>query len=331
MHVVGVACNLAQSAPCDTEMNHTNFVNESRNIVWLSGYAKAGDGNTILVCQSSNESKAIPVELHSGLKRPAPNAPCEIKCHAVGYRDESGKSWIRLEAIQIKRASVAAVPRKLVSLNALRSKEALQSKDYNPFLSVEQLQKEIRDHLPLEKAAIEHLMEDAAKRGNGRDGFINKAILSGCVGFKAYIPPADDGSFEMGHVAFHLMQSKEPEKALMVRIQGADGRFSKQLRPIIPVNVLASIGVEVIKDDAGNVTARRLYLSTDKNNVGVATAADFSRKVFPTWWLDMTNQYFAAKEAQRRQAGQVAQVPVSAPVLGVAKAGAATEQAEEEF
>lgn len=91
-------------------MNRSNWVNESRNFVWLSGYVRGGDEHHVLLYQSSNEDRAIPIQVSTRLRRPRANTPCEIKCHAFGYRDEDGKHWIRLEAIQIKRASVTSTP-----------------------------------------------------------------------------------------------------------------------------------------------------------------------------------------------------------------------------
>lgn len=277
-------------------MNVTNFVNESRNVIWLSGYVRGGTDDVMLLCQSSNMDRAIPISIGSRIRRPRANAPCEIKCHALGYRDGSGKNWIRLEAIQIKRASVTATPRRLVALNALRPKESLASVDFSPFISLEQLKSEVKDSLKLNEEIVNSLLDDASKRTSIRDGFQNKAILSGFIGHKAYIAPRDDGSGDLGHILFHLHQHGPVEQALPVRVEGADARFGKELRALHPMSVIAQLRVDVDKDEQGEVVARKVYLSTDRNNVGFATVNEFAKRQFPSWWLDAVNEHYLKRQ-----------------------------------
>ncbi|HGM5506779.1 TPA: hypothetical protein ACKPYM_000769 [Stenotrophomonas maltophilia] len=283
-----------------SQNNQINFVNESRNVVWLSGYAKAGDEGELLLYQSANEGRAIPIKLHAGLKRPRAHTPCEILCHAYGYRDEAGKGWVRLEAVQIKRASVVSVPRNIVALNALRSQRPGSADPYNPFVTLEQARAEIQENLRLDGATIDELLKTASKRANGKDGFVNKAILSGCVGHKAYVPAADDGSGDLGHFGFQLMQSLDQLKAIPVRVTGVDSRFSQTLRKVLPINVVATVAVDAVRDEAQNIIDRRVYLTTDKNNVGYASANDFARKVFPAWWHQLAAAMAEQQMAQRK-------------------------------
>lgn len=302
-----------------TRMNHTNFVNEARNVVWLSGYPKVIGGGELLLRQSANEDRAIPIHIGS-MRPPRQNTPCEIKCHAYGYRDAAGRQWVRLEAIQIKRASVTATSRRVAALNALRPREALAAPDYSPFISFEKLRQEVRDSLKLDAEVVEKLLTDASKRATVRDGFQNKVILSGFIGHRAFIPPSDDGSGDLGHILFHLQQHADPERGIAVRINGADARFQRELKIMHPVNVIAEARVHVEKDDAGEVTARHVYLVSDRNNIGFATINDFAQKAWPDWWRLAVSAYYEQRRelAERsRQQASAAQQPETAIPSGV--------------
>lgn len=292
-------------------MNRSNWVNESRNFVWLSGYVRGGDENHILLYQSSNEDRAIPIQVSTRIRRPRANTPCEIKCHAFGYRDEEGRFWVRLEAIQIKRASVTSTPRRLVTLNALRPKAALQDKDFSPFVSLEQLKAEVRQNMAIDEEFVDSLLADATKRTTMRDAFQNKAVLSGFVGNKAYVPPADDGSGDLGHIRFSLMQQADLSRALQIRVMGADGRFSKELKTLWPVVVMATVRSEPVKDDEGNIVDRRVYLTTERAHVGYAQVNDFAGRTFPAWWQAMVSAHYAErrKQAEASKAANGASAP----------------------
>lgn len=293
--------------------NNSNFVNESRNAVWLSGYVRGGDANVIMLHQSSNEDRAIPIHVTGRQRLPRANTPVEIKCHATGYRGTDGQCWVRLDAIQIKRASVTSAPRRLVALNALRGKTALSSDDFSPFASLEVLKKEIRENLRLEDQVVDSLLEDASKRTSQRDGFENKAILSGFVGVKAYMPPKDDGSHELGYIRVNLMQQADPERALHIRVNGADARYSKELKSLHPIAVIAQVRTHVVRDGEGNIAERHVYLATDRNNIGFATINDFSKKAFPAWWTPMVTAHYAERRRAAAQGSQPAAPQVTAP------------------
>lgn len=296
------------------QLNRSNWVNESRNFVWLSGYVRGGDESHVLLYQSSNEDRAIPIQVSTRLRRPRANTPCEIKCHAVGYRDEQGQHWIRLEAIQIKRASVTSTPRRLVALNALRPKSALQSKDFSPFVSLEQLKAEVKETMSIDEEFVDSLLADASKRTTMRDAFQNKAVLSGFIGHKAFIPPSDDGSGDLGHIRFNLMQLSDLARALQIRVMGADGRFSKELKTLHPVVVIATVRSHAIKDDEGNIIDRRLYLATERAHVGYATVNDFAGKTFPAWWQAMVAAHYAERRKQADASRQANASQAAAPV-----------------
>ena len=294
-------------------MNRSNWVNEARNFVWLSGYVRGGDENHVLLYQSSNEDRAIPIQVSTRLRRPRANTPCEIKCHAFGYRDDQGTHWIRLEAIQIKRASVTSTPRRLVALNALRPKSALQSKDFTPFVSLEQLKAEVKQTMKIDEEFVDSLLADASKRTTMRDAFQNKAVLSGFIGHKAFIPPTDDGSGDLGHIRFNLMQQSELDRALQIRVMGADGRFSKELKTLHPVVVIATVRSQVVKDEEGNITDRKLYLATERAHVGYATVNDFAGKTFPAWWQAMVAAHYAERRKQADASRQANASHAAAP------------------
>jgi len=313
-------------------MNHTNWVNESRNVVWLSGYAKGGDDTHILLYQSANEDRAIPVRVNGRQRRPRPNTPCEIKCHVHGYRDEDGKFWVNLDAIQIKRASVTSTPRRLVALNALRPQEALAAKDYSPFVSLERLKSEVKDSMRIDGDIVESLLQDASRRTSMHDSFQNKVILSGFVGMKGYVPPADDGSGDLGHVRVNVMQHTDQEIALQVRVLGADGRFSKEIKSFLPLVVMAQVRTDVVKNEQGEILERRVFLATERAHVGMANVNDFEHKRFPDWWVKKVNAHYAERQRQNEQRDdQHAAKPVAAaptPAMEVAVAAGVQESSE---
>lgn len=275
-------------------MNLTNFVNDCRNIVWLSGYAKKAEDGSMLLYQSSNEATAIPISMPKHLRFPAPNVACEVKCHAFGYRDTvTGHSAIRLDALHIKRAAVTSTPRARTFLNALRDKASAAS---NPFAPREEVIEEVRHNLQLEAGAVEMLLADASRR-IGNDGFQNRVVLSGFVGHKAFIPPADDGSGDLGAVQFMLRQTVDESHALVARVRGADARFSKELKTLHPLTVIGKVSVLATKDDAGAVIQRRVVLDTDRNNVGLATLNDFAGKSWPQWWRSAVEDHYKQRRA----------------------------------
>lgn len=305
-------------------------MNESRNFVWLSGYVRGGDENHVLLYQSSNEDRAIPIQVSTRIRRPRANTPCEIKCHAFGYRDENGRHWIRLEAIQIKRASVTSTPRRLVAMNALRPKSALQAKDYSPFVSLEQLKAEVKQTMSIDEEFVDSLLADASKRNTVRDSFQNKAVLSGFIGHKAYFPPADDGSGDLGHIRFNLLQQGDADRALQIRVQGAQRNFSKELKTLYPVVVIATVRTEVDKDDEGNITDRRVFLITERAHVGYATVNDFAGKTFPAWWQATVAKHYAESRQRAdasREANAGAKTQAKAAATTSAIAAAASEAA----
>lgn len=265
-----------------SQSNYSNYVNECRNIVWLSGYARKQDDGSLLLYQSSNEASAYPIHISSKLRLPSPNVVVEVKCHAVGRRNhETGRSELRLDAIQVKRAGITAAPRQRTLINALRDRVSAAA---SPFAAREDVISEIQANLQLDRAVVEAILSDADKRA-GRDGFQNRAVLSGFVGHKAYVPPSDDGSGDLGHVAFTLIQHEDVNRAIPIRVKGADSRFGKGLgNALRPTAVIARVSVTAERDADGAVVRRHLYLDASRNDVGTAMLSDFATKSWPEWW-----------------------------------------------
>lgn len=281
-----------------SQANFSNFVNECRNIVWLSGYARKQDDGTILLYQSANEATAFPIHVPAKLRLPSSNIVVEVKCHAYGRRNpESQRSELRLEAIQIKRAGITAAPRQRTFLNALRDRVSASA---NPFAAREEVISEIQANLKIERDVVTAILADADKR-SGRDGFQNRAVLSGFVGHKAFVPPSDDGSGDLGHVAFTLIQHEDVNRAIPVRVKGADSRFGKELGKLRPTAVIARVSVSVQRDAEGAITERLLHLDATRADVGMAMLNDFAAKSWPEWWR---NALVAHHNAQRQQIAQ---------------------------
>jgi hypothetical protein len=281
-----------------SQSNFSNFVNECRNIVWLSGYARKQEDGSILLYQSANEAAAFPIHVPAKLRLPSANIVVEVKCHAFGRRNtETQRSELRLEAIQIKRAGITAAPRQRTFLNALRDRVSAAA---NPFAARDEVINEIHNHLQIGRDVVAAILSDADKR-SGRDGFQNRAVLSGFVGHKAYIPPSDDGSGDLGHVAFTLVQHEDVNRAIPIRVRGADSRFGKELGPLRPTAVIARVSVTAERGENDAIVARHLYLDASRADVGMAMLNDFASKSWPEWWRKALEVYYNARREQVAQ------------------------------
>lgn len=290
----------------------TNFANGCRNAVWLSGYLRQGAApGEMLLMQSNNPEQMLPIRIPKHMRMPSPNTVCEVKCRVRGYRDgTSGQSRVFLEAFMVKRAGITAVPRSRMLLNALRERNA--AKD-NPFASRAAIIEEVRRNLKLEEEAIQMLVKDAEKRVSHRDGFLNQVVISGFTGHKAYIPPADDGSGDLGAVHVNVLQTAVPSEAMIVRVRGADQRISKSLSPLAPLRIRGRISViGTQKDDDGNVVSRELIIDASRDDIGAADLNDFTGRQLPEWWKQMAKELAAQRAAQNPVAAKPAPVVVQA-------------------
>lgn len=292
------------------------FVNECRNMVWLSGYARPQPDGTVLLYQSSNEATAIPMRPGKNVRFPAPHLACEVRCHAVGVRDpDTNVSEILLTAVSVKRASVTTVPKTRTLINAFRDRASAAA---NPFAPRDEVMQEIRDNLKFSQDAVDMLLNGSAAARPGFDGYVNRVLLSGFVGHKAFIAPRDDGTGDLGRVRFMLMQSADPSAALVVDVRGADSRFGKELRELHPLTVIGRTRVVVDRDAEGAITRRYVGVETERSTVGLATLTDFAAKAWPEWWRDAVSaRLVQRRELSARNEAQVAaqrQAPPAAPV-----------------
>jgi len=286
----------------------THYVNNATNTVWLSGYARRSDGDTLLLYQSANPDRAIPITLPRNVpRRPADNEPIEVHCHAYGWQDEQGRSRVRLQAIKIKRPSVAAIPSRTVWASALNEEQ--------PFVSMEELRRMFQTKMELNDLAIEAILIDAKRNSLGGNGFLNKAIVSGFVGTRAFVPPQTDGG--LAYLAIRLHQHADEGASLPVRVFSADRSISERVKPWLPVNVNGEIFVEVERDTDGVIVDRRLSIRCDKHSIGSATAGDFAGGVFPAWWTTAINQYHERKRAAAAAAKASADASRAMPAMVV--------------
>lgn len=280
------------------EANATKYVNETTNTVWLSGWARPGsEADEMLLCQSDNPAQQFPIKLRPGQRRPRVDTPCEVKCHAYDYRGHGEKNWVRLEAIHIKRASMSAGPRQRMLLNALRPRSG---QAFNPFAKDDEIREEIQNSLSLSEEAMEGLLKAGGRRPR-RDGYLNRATFSGFVGLKAMVAPSDNGTGDLGHIYFQLMQRSDLKGGLPVRVVGNDQSLKDTLKAVHPVSVAGEVKVELIKDEDGSVMERLIYIRTDRHSVGQATAGDYQNGAFPLWWRELINVHFKQQSELRQQ------------------------------
>lgn len=275
-------------------------------MVLLSGYASRATHDTILLAQSNNEATAIPIRVGKHMRLPSPGVPCEVKCHAFAHRDETtGKSVMTLQAVTIKRASVTVAPRQRSLLNALRDPKSAAA---NPFASREDVVREVVQNEQLNTKTVEMMLADSSKNRQA-DSFMNRVILSGFIGHKAFLPPADDGSGDRGAVMFGLHQHAKAESALLLRVKGADARFSKELKVMHPLNVIAKVVVKAGRNAQNEIISRQVTLETDRSNIGMGTTSDFAGKGWPEWWRGAVESYYE----QRREMADNARAQAADP------------------
>jgi len=264
-----------------------NFINGCRNVVWLSGYARRADDGTVLLAQSDNDARAIPIQIAPPLRCPPPNEAFEVKCHLYSEHTEDGESRTWLEAYYLRRASVRAVPKTRALLNALRKRAAVSER---PFASREDIIEELESQQALTREAVESLLP--GQKSKGRDQFLNRVMLAGFLGNRRFIPPAEGSWDDFGSLLFELRQSDDPMQALRIHIPNAGMKFGSVLgKPMWPLAVEARLRVGPLLSDAGEVLERRLVLETSMNQIGAATLSHFAEKQFPEWWKAWVNAH----------------------------------------
>jgi len=290
----------------------SDFVNGCRNVVWLAGYARRADDGTVLLAQSDNNAKSIPIQMGPTLRCPPPNEAFEVKCHLHSERTEDGDERTWLEAYFIRRASVRAVPNVHILLNGLRKRSAVAER---PFASVEDVLAELEEYQSLSREAVKSLLP--SQRKQARDQFTNYVGLSGFLGHRRFIPPAEGSWDDFGSLLFELRQSEDAKQALRIHIPNAGTKFGKQLgRPFWPLAVSARLRVEPVVNEAGEVVDRKLLLETSPNQIGGATYSQFAGKQFPAWWKAQLNELNANGSKVDTASDASPRTPESTPQAG---------------
>lgn len=272
------------------------WVNQAMHFVWLSGFARENPAvkGELLLMQSADPAKAIPIRYAAHQKLPMVNTPCEIQCHITPYR-VGDKRFVRLEAVRIKRAGVNATPSMLWKLNAHRAPKSRQDAEYNPFASVSEVREQMKVRLGVSDQVVDVLLSSEGK--GTKSGFQNQAFLSGFIAERAFVPSMDVNLPSYGLVL--LAQHKDAERHLPIVVtgRGVDPRYLKTLRTMHPVMLIGQVHVDVVRTGDGAVEERHCSIRVDKNNLHGATGSDFQGKAFPDWF------YLAMEERvnQRRQ------------------------------
>ncbi|MEY2152263.1 hypothetical protein AB7849_15265 [Rhodanobacter sp. 115] len=258
-------------------MELSDWVNQARNICWFSGYSWGVSNGYLMLKQAASDSKIIRIKVSPGFRPPSDNQVVEVKCHCFA---EGGR--VQLHAIRIKRASLVAMPRRAAMLDALRK----HGSNYDPFKSPQAIREEIKASLKLDDATVDAIIKQAGAVQGRDSGFVNKLILSGFVGFKGFVQP-EEGE-ERGHVRLMLQQHSNPDRAIPIRILGADARYGQALQSNMPINVVAEARCST--SEAGDPV---ITIVSDKNNVGRSGEHDFEHRKFPAWWVDMLATIYA--------------------------------------
>jgi len=251
--------------------DESGFVNGCRNIVLLAGYVRREEDGSLVLLQSANPAMAFPFELPNTIRRPPPNEAVEVRGRLYSERNEEGERNVWLRAMQIRRASVSAA-----------------DVTGNPFASREEVMAELQEQFDLDSPHIELLLT-SGHIAPGRGGFLNRVVLSGFVGHKRFIEPAEGSWDDFGSLKFELHQSPESREAHIITLPGAGkmvgNDIGKRWRPIV---VDARLKVSPVMNDEGAVIKRTLFLESHPRQIRQALRdRDFLKHDFPAWFWDI--------------------------------------------
>jgi len=302
----------------------SDYINGCRNYVWLSGYARREEDGSVLLLQSGNEEKAIPIQMAPHLRCPPPSEAFNIKCHVFSERTEANDQRVWLEAYFIKRASASSVPKPRAVINALRKHSAISK---NPFASYEEVIVELQEQQGVSKEAIDYLIPRDRKLPRG-DGFLNRVLLTGALGHHRFIEP-EQGSFDdFGALVFELLQGEDRARAHRILIPGAGRQVLNHMgKRLCPLSVEAQLKVEPILAEDGTVRERRLSLESSfrQGQIGIAQRRHFAGQTFPVWYreaLDAQAEAQAQSQTQQRSPSAPAAAPPDGTAHPVQTAGA---------
>lgn len=293
----------------------TQYVNGVRNQVILSGIVHyLNDKGSALLLQGNSPSRAIPVQFSGATRRPAEGELVEVLGHVRGFRDEHARrSRAAIDVFYVKRTSLGGAPRRFALLGGVRLAGE------KPLASLDEIKQVLVSQVQMEEEVIDHLLK-AGRNDDGR--FLNRVFVSGFVGFKAFIPPTLEGDGG-GYITFNLLQGPDEARGIPVRVPNTNVAFGRQLKQLLPVNVVGSIGMDLTEGEGELI--RSLYIRAEKNNVGGALAKDFEGSRYPRWWQQMVLEH-SRKLSQARN-GTAQSESVAAPEADHAAAGV-TETAD---
>lgn len=304
-----------------------SYVNQARNVCWLSGVIKRIDATTVLICASNDVTRGIQVNVRRGLVIPPDGSIVETSCHLYGtHAKDTNIRSLRIEAVYFKRASLAAMPPRLAISQTFMGRE-------NPLASVAEIKESM--HKAFAKADLGEEDGDVGELVNSivretqktrvQAKFTNKVILTGFVGAKAMIQATESDD---PYLYVQIHQFPDTERALPIRIYGSVGSFSQHMRTLFPVNLVGELAF-TDKANAEGVLTRQFYIKVTKNEVGSATASDFESRQLPSWWIRAFANHRKQQEANAIASSQ-GQKPVAASPVPPA-ADAPGDDADPEF
>jgi len=277
------------------------FVNGARNSVWISGWVKRQDKNSVRICSSSDAESGILVQVEPTTVVPANDSYAEVNCHIYGTHDATtDRRDLIIKAIHFKRPNISAVPRRIAMLQA-----AAQIK--TPMAPIAEIKeglmkvfKEQTDATGMisgmsPEQLVRDMVRDAQRGAPGQGGsFTNKAILTGFIGAKRVVMPTEN---EDAHILLSLHQYAETAKSIPIRIYGNVGSFAKELKALFPINVVGMIASRDV--EVNGEIRRERFISANRQNIGMAAQADFFRREYPSWWLTAYAEHRKRAAARR--------------------------------
>lgn len=289
----------------------------------------------MLLMQSENAAQHLTIQIKADSRPLRPDIPYTVRCRVRGERDGNHHNVI-LEAVEApRRASLSDAPKRLTMLNTLRNgvTGGRAAADFSPFADLDGVRDEIAAKLASDgmPADVVDEMLRPTQKGAGMQRFVNHVVLSGFVGHKAYYPAADGAPADHGYCLFVIHQHADPDRAIPVRVRGADSRFLKLLPVMHPVNVVAELRVDTQPDRDSGEPVRLLTLEATRENVGGAVASDFEHDKFPHWWADAVKAHHANRLATLRDSRAAADAVAAGSAVAAQQGPVADDTSADEM
>jgi hypothetical protein len=280
-----------------------SFVNQARNVCWLSGAIKRLDPTTVLICSSNDATRGYHVTVRRGLMVPPDGSIVEVNCHLYGtHNKDTNTRGLRVEAIYFKRASLGAMPKKLALFQPFVSRD-------NPLPAMADVKQSIHrmmaradvgDEVGNVDALVDSMVRESQKGGRIQPKFTNKVIITGFVGAKAVRQASET---EDAHLYAQIHQFPDTERALPVKVYGNVSSLSQAMRTLFPVNMVGELAFTDTTGEGGIVT-RSYYIKVAKpNDVGSAQPSDFQNRTLPVWWVKAFAAHQQKQEAAKAASG----------------------------